>query len=445
MKQKKSRGNHHSPPPPPPRRSHHAGGKPPQRSRLWLLVAASIAVAAGIWAAGRLFVWQGVVVIKDSGHLYQVWIDGELLTQPTEVGWQKRVAAGKHTVTMQSPARQEQKSLITVKPGRTLTLSPDRSGTKEIDLTDATFIGGATHIFVPPHGKYLYFYNREGTVLQRHNAETGATVAVTDRVFRSPTSTSFSLDESVVIVRAKSGNWYSLNLRKNDPGSTAYFRPLGNQEIADLAYDPSRYRVALVAPDPVTKQLALSTAEVDMSNKHLESLLPGLTSPQLIWAPHGRAVVLLDNPSYNESNLYLYNLALGQLSGLPVKNAVRAAYSADGRWVLVEEARGAERWLIVVDTDSNQAREIGRLSQEGMSTWRPDKPLIWAVLADTPRDESDRPALTAIHPDGQRETVGSLPLVDGVWQRIFALTTTTEVYLQSNNELWRVNLAKPSP
>lgn len=415
-----------------PRKSFH------KRPLSWWLILATIASAAlGWYVLTRVLVIRGTIVFADPGHEYEIWLDGnpaDLTSTPD--GWLFKAGPGRHTLTLQNQARQESKLLITVRSGRTITVAPPAVGQASSD-GQAAFVGSASYVRVSTDGKYLYYLNREGSIMRRYNVETGTSVALSDAVFKAPTQISFSPDESTISVRSGAGNWYGFDFRKTDFINNR-FVPLADRRTISLAFDPSRFRFGYIRSELSSGRLALYTAEADMSQPHLETELAEARSPRLIWAPTGLQIALLDDASYNKSNLRLYDLARAEMRVIPVENVTDASFSPDGRWLLVEQSRGTERWLQIVDAAANQATEIGRLRQAGLAAWRPTESVVWAVLND-----SDGLTVTAINPDGSRQTVGQVGSLPGIWQRLLPMADSSDLLIQSSFDVWRVPLLKP--
>ena len=397
----------------------------------WYLPVILISILIGWYAINRLFVLKGSILVQDHQHIYELWLDGNPTTlTKTDEGWLIKVVPGQHTITLQDESRRETKMLIKVRSGRTVSVTPPVQG--EISTEDATFIGSASFAHLSADGKYLYYLNREGKTMRRYNIESGANVAISDAVFKNPTQISFSPDDSTATMRATSGAWYAFDFRKTD-FTTSSFRPLTDNSVISMAFDLSRFRLGYIKPTRPGGALGFFTAEADMSGEHYETELQDLHSPRLIWSPHGRQIVMLDDPSYNRSNLHFFDLAKGERLVVPVQNVTRAEYSSDGRWLLVEEARGAERWLVVVNTETNEAREIGQLHQSWLAAWRPLENVIWANLEGT-----EARTITAIKPDGSRTTVGQTTDLPGVWQALIPTAASGDILIESSFEIWRV-------
>lgn len=413
------------------RRSKSSHRVTPRRSPWWYIPAAILSILIGWYAINRVFVVRGSILVQDNKHEYELWLDGNPVDlNKTDEGWLLKTIPGQHTLTLQNQARQESKLLVKVRGGRTIVVAPPQDGT--ISSDQATLVGTAKFSRLSADGKYLYYLNREGTIMRRYNIETGVNVAISDAVFKNPTQITFSPDDGTAVMQAGSGSWYSFDFRKTD-FSTSHFKLLADKNTLSLAYDPSRFRLGYIKHDQNGGPLAFFTAEADMSQEKYETDLKDLRSPRLIWAPHGRQIVMLDDASYNESNLHLYDLAKAERRVVPVKNVTRAEYSNDGRWLLVEEARGAGRWLQIVDTESNQAREIGELRQAWLAAWRPLDDVVWASLNGDANN-----VITAIKTDGSRSIVGETISVPGVWQKIIPTAASSDLLIESSFEIWRV-------
>jgi hypothetical protein len=401
------------------------------RRQWWFIPAAVLSLLIGWYTLTRVVVIRGSILVQDNKHEYELWLDGNPADlAKTDDGWLLKTIPGQHTLTLQNQARQESKLLLKVRGGRTISVTPPQRGS--ISTDQATLVGSSSFSRLSADGKYLYYLNRDGTTMRRYNIETGANVAISDGVFKSPTQITFSPDDATATMRATSGAWYSFDFRKTD-FSSSEFKLLSDKRTVSLAYDPSRFRLGYIKPDQTGGPLAFFTAEADMSGETFETELKDLRSPRLIWAPHGRQIVMLDDASYNESNLHLYDLSLRERRVVPVKNATRAEFSSDGRWLLVEEARGAGRWLLIVDTDNNQAREIGQLRQAWLAAWRPLENTIWACL-----DGTDPLTITAITTDGNRQAVGDVVDLPGVWQKLIPTAASSDLLISSSFEIWRV-------
>lgn len=403
-----------------------------RRKLFWrYLVVGTLLLAIGWWAFTRLFDLKGSIILHDPDYQYEIWLDGNpVALEKVTDGWLIKANAGQHTLTLQNAARQETKILVKVRGGRSINVSAATQ--TELSADKASFVGSASYLRMSAGGKFLFYINKAGTVMRRYNVETGANIALSDAVFKSPKQISFSPDDSTVAVQSSNSRWYSFDFRKTD-FSTSQFIPLIGNEAISLNYDPSRYRIGYIRAEKPGGPLGFYTAESNMSGEHFETSLKDLSSPRFTWAPHGRQIVMLDDPNYNESNLQLYDLASGERDVLPVKNVTRVEYDHTGSWLLVEEARGSDRWLVIIDTTTRQGREIGKLKQSLLASWRPNESVIWSVM-----DNTDATVITSINTDGSRSVVGRLRSLPGVWQRLIPTTNNQEILVQSSFDIWRV-------
>lgn len=399
----------------------------------WLYAAAALlSLSICYYAITHLIVIRGSILFIDPQHEYELWLDGNPVSlNKVDDGWIIKTTPGRHTLTIQNPARTETKKLVTVRSGRTVTV---QVGQPNGNQSDVASIGAATYWRRSKDGKYLFILSDNGRVMRRYNTESNISVALTDPVFDSPLSISFSPDDNQLVAQARSGNWYSFDFRKTD-FLQSRFSFIAGKDVVDLAYDPSRFRFGFVAAESPGGPLALYTAEADMSNRHLEIQIADIHSPEITWAPHGRSIVIRSDPSYNKHNLQIFDLAKNELRPINASDVARVEYSPRGDHLMVEERReNATSQLAIIQVDTDERKEIGQLRQTGLSSWHPTDEVVWAVFDD------DQPQLTAVNLNGERQMVRLLPALPGVWQSVIPLIDNQTVYIQSSLEIWRVPL-----
>lgn len=416
-----------------PRRRHLRRWK----ERRWFIAAAIVSLGIGIYLINQLFVFQGSILITSTDQTLTIWLDNRTVTPAaTKNGLVIKSIAGRHTITLQNAAGQEEKAVVSVAAWRTVSYTPKilLPPTAAGDQL-ATTLGDASSAHRSTDGKYLHYLNAAGTVMWRYNYETRVKVALSDPVFKQPTAISFSQDDSSVVVRSQSGNWYLFLFRKDD-FLNSYFQPLSDSRTLDLAFDPSHDRLGLIDHDPVTGKLNFSTVDASMQNRVFMTDLSTLSHPSFIWAPHGRSIVLLDDRSYNESNLYMYDIAQNILAPVPaVHNVVQAAYDNEGQHLLLEEARSdGTVWLWTYDIAGNTAQQVGQLVAPGLAAWQPDDTKIVAILKDGQTDASNY-ALTVIAPDGSQTPAGSITALPNL-QSILPIASQQEIAVLADHALW---------
>lgn len=396
--------------------------------RQYVVLSAVLGLFIIAFAFNRLLFNRSTIVIHITQKDAVITVDGEKTT-PKDLGdnrYAVTVLPGKHTISITAEGAINHKELVEARAGRSqeitpaLTIAPD---------AQSNVIGPIAYSsYDPDHeaGAALFYLGNNGHGLMRYLIDDGSKIALSDPVFRNITQLSWAFDHASVIVRNLKNSWFYFDFRKRD-FINSEFQLIGDPTNLDIAFDPTSPRVGFVGyRDSV---LVFGVANPRLEQPNILTKLDSLRSPRITWSPSGTAVVLLDDTSFNQQNVTIYDLATNHLSKLEqASNIDYVSYSPDGLHLLLVKPDGH---ALLYNTKTAEITTFATLVQPKTVTWLTNDTVIALITSQ------EGTQLVTIQIDTLAVTpYGATPAVSGEIVAMYANADKDVLYFISNDILY---------
>lgn len=401
---------------------------PQYQHRQLVILSAVLGLFVIAFAFNRLLFNRSTIVIHITQPNVTISVDGEK-TAPKNLGdnrYEIKVLPGKHTIAITAEGAINHKEVIEAKAGRSQEITPALTIAPDAQSDAIGPIAYSSYDPNDPDGPSLFYLGSHGHALMQYKVNDGSKLALSDPVFRTITQFSWSYDHKSVIVRNIKNNWFYFDFRKRD-FVRSEFQLISDPTNLDIQLDPTGPRAGFVGyRDGV---LVFGVANPRLEGQTILTKLEKLHSPRIIWSPKGTAVLLVDDASFGQQNVTLYDLAANQLTKIETANNIDfATYSPDGEHLILVQ-QNAQAQLYTIST--------GKL--DTFATLAQVKSLAWldnnTVIALT--RPQDSPELVTIKTDTLAVTpYGATPVVAGEVVAFYANASKKILYFVSNDILY---------
>lgn len=396
--------------------------------RRYVVLSAVLGIFIIAFTFNRLLFNRSTIVIHITQNDAVITVDGEK-TSPKDLGdnrYSVSVLPGKHTVAITAEGAINHKEIVEAKAGRTQEITPALSIAPDAQ-SDA--IGPVAYSSYDPNhtdGPVLFYLGNNGHGLMRYHVGDGTKIALSDPVFRNITQLSWAFDHASVIVRNLKNSWFYFDFRKRD-FINAEFQLIGDPTNLDVQFDPTAPRVGFVGyRDGV---LVFGVANPRLENPEILTKLDTLRAPRIFWSPSGTAVTLLDDTSFNQQNVTLYDLAANRLTKIEsATNIEHVSYSPDATHLILVRSDGH---ALLYNTLTEEISTFATLVQPKTVSWLTNNSVI-ALVAGQAGNE-----LATIQIDTLAVTpYGATPVISGDVVAMYANTASNVLYFISNDILY---------
>lgn len=385
----------------------------------------------------RLLFSRSTIIINISQPDVTITVDGEKTT-PKDLGDNRyafTVLPGKHTVAITAEGAINHKEIVEVRAGRTqeitpaLTIAPDAHSDAIGPISYTSYDADHTN------GPALFYLGNSGHSLMQYAIESGNKLALSDPVFKGITQLSWAHDHASVVVRNVKNNWFYFDFRKRD-FLNSEFHLIGDPTNLDIAFDPTAPRIGFVGyRDGV---LVFGVANPRLEESTILTKVEHLRSPKITWSPSGTAVTLLDDVSFDQYNVTLYDLAANKLTRLDsAANIDYVTYSPDGtRLILVAQDGQASLYNL----ETAEITPFATLAQAKSVSWLTNETVIALIK------NQGAPELVTIQVDTLAVTpYGASPVIKGDIVAFYANVEKRILYFVSNDILYTFPLIPAEP